>query len=108
MIFNEVILGDASEFIEDVLEVKGKRRGQFNALTCNTVAAPDAMSAVLLYLRDLTGKRPHIYLGWSEGAPLLYVLKFVFFGEGETASITREISRLAEKDEELRPCVHVA
>jgi hypothetical protein len=108
LVFIEVVLGDASEFIEDVLEVKGERRGEYNVLTCNAVAVPNALSAVLLYLRDLTGKKPHIYLGWTEGAPLLYVLKFVFLGEGETASITREILRLAEKDEEMRPCVHVA
>ncbi len=108
LIFIEVALGDASEFIEDVLEVKGERRGQYNVLSCNAVAVPNALSAVLLYLRDLTGRRPHIYLGWTEGPPLLYVLKFVFLGEGETASVTREILRLAEKDESIRPCVHVA
>jgi hypothetical protein len=108
IIFIEVILDDASEFVDDVLEVKGERRGEYCVLTCTTVAVPNALSAILLYLRDLTGKRPHIYLGWTEGAPLLYVLKFVFLGEGETASITREILRMAEKDENVRPCVHVA
>lgn len=108
IIFIEVVLDDASEFVDDVLEIKGERRGEYSVLTCTTVAVPNALSAFLLYLRDLTGKRPHIYLGWTEGAPLLYVLKFVFLGEGETASITREILRVAEKDENIRPCVHVA
>lgn len=108
VIFIEITLGDASEFIEDVLEVKGEKRNGYSVLTCDAVAVPNALSAVLLYLRDLTGKKPHIYLGWTEGAPLLYVMKFVFLGDGETASITREILRLAEKDENLRPCVHVA
>ncbi len=108
IIFIEVVLGDASEFTEDVLTVKGETRGGHHVLTCKSVAVPNALSAVLLYLRDLTGKKPHIYLGWTEGAPLLYVLKFVFLGEGETASVTREILRLAEKNEDIRPCVHVA
>lgn len=108
VIFIEVILGDASEFVEDVLEIKGEKRGDYNVLTCTAVAVPNALSAVLLYLRDRTGKRPHVYMGWTEGSPLLYVLKFVFLGDGETASITREILRRAEKDEKMRPCVHVA
>ena len=108
VVFIEVEIEDASEFLEDVLEVKGEKRDGHSVLTCKAVAVPNALSAVLLYLRDLTGRSPHIYLGWTEGAPLLYVLKFVFLGEGETASITREILRLAEKDENVRPCVHVA
>ncbi len=51
------MLGDASEFIEDVLEVKGEKRGEYNVLTCNAVAVPNALSAVLLYIRDLTGRK---------------------------------------------------
>lgn len=108
VIFIEVSVEDASEFTEDVVKIKGHRREGFPVLTCDAVAIPNALSAILLNLKKTTGKQPHIYLGWTEGSPLLYVLKFVFLGDGETAAVTREILRVAEADPDERPCVHVA
>lgn len=108
VMFIEVSVEDASDFTEDIIEIKGHRREGFPVLTCNAVAIPNALSAILLNLRKMTGKQPHIYLGWTEGSPLLYVLKFVFLGDGETAAVTREILRTAEEDPDERPCVHVA
>jgi hypothetical protein len=70
-------------------------------------AVPNAIAAFLLFLRNETGKLPHVYFGWSEGNPLSYMLKYIAFGEGDTAPVTHEVLRQAEKDPEQRPIVHV-
>ena len=37
------------------------------------------------------GKLPHVYFGWSEGNPISYLLKYIAFGEGDTAPVTHEV-----------------
>ncbi|HKC62451.1 MAG TPA: hypothetical protein VKB86_02385 [Pyrinomonadaceae bacterium] len=106
IIFLEVIPGDASEFA-GVLKVKGGHVDGFRILRTESPAVPNAIAAFLLHLRDKTGKLPHIYFGWSEGNPLYYLLKYVAFGEGDTAPVTHEVLRQAEDDPERRPNVHV-
>ena len=63
--------------------------------------------AVLLHLRDTTNIIPHAYFGWTEGNPIAYLLKFLVFGEGDTAPVTREVLRQTEDDPNRRPRVHV-
>jgi hypothetical protein len=106
VVFLEVTRGDASEFSE-VLLVKGVRVDSYCVLRCKSPAIPNAIAALLLYIRDRTGKIPHVYFGWTEGNPVLYLLKFLVFGEGDTAPVTREVLRQAEADPMQRPLVHV-
>ncbi|MFL6254933.1 MAG: amino acid transporter [Pyrinomonadaceae bacterium] len=106
VLFLEVTLGDASEFA-GVLHVRGVDVDGYRILRTESPAVPNAIAAFLLYLRDTTGKIPHVYFGWSEGNPLKYLLKYIAFGEGDTAPTTHEVLRQVEDDPELRPAVHV-
>ncbi|MGI8640943.1 MAG: amino acid transporter [Pyrinomonadaceae bacterium] len=106
ILFYEIELGDASEF-KGKLKIHGVDIDGYKILRTEATAVPNAIAALLIYLRDKTGKIPHVYFGWSEGNPLRYMLRYVLFGEGDTAPVTREILRQAEKDPERRPNVHV-
>jgi hypothetical protein len=76
-------------------------------LRAQSPAVPNAIAVFLLHLRDTTGKIPHVYFAWTEGNPITYLLKYLVFGEGYTAPVTREILRQAEPDPTQRPAVHV-
>jgi hypothetical protein len=106
VLFLEVRPGDASEFAE-VLRVEGAEVGGYKILRCQSPAIPNAIAALLIYLRDTTRVIPHAYFGWTEGNPIAYLLKFLVFGEGDTAPVTREVLRQTEDDPQLRPRIHV-
>jgi hypothetical protein len=106
VLFLEVRPGDVSEF-GGVLDVRGVTIGPHSVLRCVSPAIPNAIAALLLYVRDRTGTVPHAYFGWTEGNPIVYLLKFLAFGEGDTAPVTREVLRQAEPDPARRPRIHV-
>lgn len=106
VLFYEIEVSDASEFTGK-LKVFGADVGGYRILRANAPAVPNAIAALLLHVRDTSGKIPHVYFGWSEGNPIQYLIRYLLFGEGDTAPVTREILRQAEPDPELRPSVHV-
>lgn len=106
ILFFEVTPGDASEF-SGVLRITGENVDGYKVLRTESPAVPNAIAAFLLFLRNETGKLPHVYFGWSEGNPLSYLMKYIAFGEGDTAPVTHEVLRQAEKDPDRRPVVHV-
>jgi hypothetical protein len=106
LLFVEVRLTDASEF-SDHLVVRGATAGPHRILRCTSPAVPNALAALLLYIRDRTGKPPHAYFGWTEGNPIAYLLKFLAFGEGDVAPVTREVLRQAERAPDRRPRIHL-
>ncbi|MFK0041169.1 APC family permease [Paenarthrobacter sp. NPDC090517] len=105
-VFIEVIVDDSSDF-EQELQVVGKLRHGFKILEVHSNNVPNTVAAVLLHIRDVTGFMPHIYFRWTEGNPISNLSKFLFFGEGEIAPVTREVLREAEPDITRRPWVHV-
>jgi hypothetical protein len=106
VLFLEISPGDVSEFT-DVLQIKGVDVGGYKVLRSTSPAIPNAIAALLLYIRDQTGQLPHAYFGWTEGNPIVYLLKFLAFGEGDTAPVTREVLRQTEANPERRPRIHV-
>jgi hypothetical protein len=106
VLFLEVRTTDASDF-SDVLQVRGHAVNGYRVLRCESPAIPNAIAALLLFVRDLTGQIPHAYFGWTEGNPITYLLKFLAFGEGDTAPVTREVLRQAEPNPARRPRIHV-
>jgi len=106
VLFLEIKPGDVSDFT-DVLEVSGVDVGGYKVLRSTSPAIPNAIAGLLLYIRDQTGKIPHAYFGWTEGNPIAYLLKFLAFGEGDTAPVTREVLRQTEPNPQRRPRIHV-
>ncbi|WP_216901670.1 amino acid transporter [Nocardia alni] len=106
ILFLEVIVRDASEFSTD-LNVRAVELDCYKILSVEATAVPNSIAAILLAIRDRTGLNPHVYFEWTEGNPLMNLLKFLFVGEGEVAPVTREILRRAVPDPGQRPHVHV-
>ncbi|MFE2415297.1 amino acid transporter [Streptomyces hokutonensis] len=105
-VFVEVTVLDASEF-EAGLTVRGEvLHGRYRVLTLESSSIPNALAALMLHVRDTTGRIPHMYFEWTEGNPFANFLRFFLFGQGEVAPVTREVLREAEPDRARRPRVH--
>jgi hypothetical protein len=106
-IFLEVHPTDSSDFEEDLL-VSGENAHGYRVLRVSSGNVPSTLAAVLLEIRNETGVVPNIYFEWTEGNPILNMVKFLLVGKGEVAPVTREVLREAEKDVKHRPSVHVS
>jgi hypothetical protein len=107
VIFVEVTVTDPSDF-ETALLVRGEvLHGRYRVITMQSSSVPNALAALLLEIRDRSGAQPHIYFEWTEGNPIAQLVRFLLFGQGEVAPVTREVLRRAERDRTRRPRVHV-
>ncbi|GAA1369701.1 APC family permease [Streptomyces beijiangensis] len=106
VLFLEVTVPNSSDFSGDV-SVHGVQHHAVRILRVVGPVVPNTIAAVLLEVRDRTGKVPHAYFNWTEGHPLSHLLRFLVFGDGEVAPVTREVLRRAEPDPARRPRIHV-
>ncbi len=107
VIFVEVTVVDPSDF-EGRLQARGEvLHDRYRVISVNASSVPNALAALALRIRDDTGVIPHVYFEWTEGNPVQQLLRFLLFGSGEVAPVTREVLRRAEPDPARRPHVHV-
>jgi hypothetical protein len=108
VIFVEVTVADPSDF-ESRLDVRGVvMHRTHRVLTVQSSSVPNGLASLLLHVRDLTGVIPHIYFEWTEGNPAANFARFLLFGVGEVAPVTREVLRRVEPRPYRRPHVHVS
>jgi hypothetical protein len=106
VIFIEVTVTDPSEFASRLHVTGDLQYGRYRVLSFSSSTVPNALAALLLDIRDRTNRLPHIYFDWSEGNPAVNLIRFLIFGVGEVAPVTREVIRRAEPDQDRRPHVH--
>jgi hypothetical protein len=75
----------------DVLEVRGVEVGDQQMLRSVSSVVPNAIAAFLLHLCDTTGKMSHCHFGRTEGNPIVYLFRYILFGEGDTPPVTNEL-----------------
>jgi len=115
LIFLEVNISDFSEFQVAECTITGEiitGDETFRVLRVEGSSIPPTIAAVLMWIRNEVNRDselkiiPHAYMSWTEGSPLWHAARFLFWGEGETATMTREILRQVEPNPLIRPHIH--
>jgi hypothetical protein len=105
--FLEIERTDASEF-EHTLCVEGRAIGKNRVLCAKSPVVANSIAALLMHLEKHTGQLPHAYFKWKEGNPVANMVRYIVFGEGDTAPVTHEVLRRAIPDPQHRPVIHVS
>jgi hypothetical protein len=107
IVFMEVQLADASEFVnEPVLKIE-QEEGRFIMKITGAASISHTLAAVALEMAKV-GRAPEIHFGWTDESPVSGTLGFLLFGEGNVPWMVRELIRRAEPDEAKRPLIIIA
>jgi hypothetical protein len=106
LLFLEIHRVDSSDF-EASLRVTGICVGRYRILRASSPAVPNAIAAILIHIRDMTGRLPHVYFNWTEGNPIGHMFRFLIFGEGDVPPVTHEVLRHSIADPQQRRFVHL-
>ena len=115
LVFLEVNVSDSSEFQVTECTITGEiitGDETFRVLRVEGSSIAPTIAAVLMWIRNEVNNGgefriiPHAYMSWTEGSPLWHAARFLFWGEGETATMTREILRQVEPNPRNRPHIH--
>jgi hypothetical protein len=106
LLFLEIHRVDSSDF-EASLRVTGICVDRYRILRASSPAVPNAIAAILIHIRDITGRLPHVYFNWTEGNPIGHMFRFLIFGEGDVPPVTHEVLRHSIADPQQRPFVHL-
>ena len=107
IVFIEVELSDASEFVNDPHLHIYQEEGRYVMKITDAASIAHTLAAVALELAKV-GRPPEIHFGWSDESPLSVSFGFLLFGEGNVPWLVRELLRRAEPDVTKRPLVTVA
>jgi hypothetical protein len=106
LVIVEVRPADPSAF-QDQLIVTGHTIGSYCVLRCRAPAVPNAIAALALYLLRTEQCEVHLNFGWTIGNPIAHHVRFILWGEGDTARLVRlELEEYVPKDSDI--FVHVA
>ena len=107
IVFVEVNLSDASEFLQEPWMEIQQEEGRFIVKVTHSASIAHVLAALALDMAKV-GRPPEIHFGWTDDTPLSGTLGFLFFGEGNVPWMVRELIRRAEPNEEKRPLIVVA
>ncbi len=99
---------DPSAFTERMV-VHGHQVGPYPVLRCSVPAVPNGIVALSLVLVKQYGCQVHLNGSWTSGSPVARAVRFILFGEGDTARLVEYIkSRVLPESEQDDIIMHVA
>ena len=99
---------DPSAFA-DRMVVRGRRAGPYNVLSCAAPAIPNGIVALSFVLLREYRCQVHLNGSWTSGSPVARALRFIVFGEGDTAHLVEYIKSKALPEAEQNDIImHVA